>query len=1015
MKLDVWLFKTLLTILLIPLMLQVYAARIYGGMYTAERIANARNNCMKYEWARQMRDRAVKGAGYWVGLGDEDLWAMIPGQKLGRCIDVTFDRLSKSSKPIGCLVCGTKIMKFGNYPYEPDLINKPWKLTCPSCGAVFPTNDFGKYYKSGIDKDGLFNPAIADKRLLFNMAHPDPKDPLHKFGVDDGYGYIDSAGHAHGYYTYVYWRRVIDGLSSLATAFLYTGDTRYAHKAAVMLDRLADVYPDLDWKPYADKGWYHSDGGSNLGKIGGSIWETDIVRTMADSYDKILSGTVDDAALYDFLAKQGKRYMLPTAKGTRDLFVQNVDNGVLRTAYKAVLSQQVRGNQGMHQIALAACALALNTEPESSQWLDWLFKPDGGKITSLMINQLDHDGGTDEGAPGYTFIWGQLITQLGVLLDSYSYKHNIFKEFPQLSPAYTLAYRMALLGKAVPNAGDAGATGLVDLKGVDPQFMATGFRYTHDPDVAIAAYRANKNSAKNLGLDIYAADPEATSREIQRIAERAGPRPEGGYLMSGYGLALLEVGKGKSAVGLTSNYGRTIKHAHPDMLNFDLFAFNNWLAPDHGYPEFATRWPSNQEWTGTTIAHNLVLVNKKPQKEIWSGHTRVFKQLKNFGMLEVDGKESYPDVDTYRRTLFLVGGQDDADSTAYVVDIFRVNGGNDHVYSFHGPPGQLTSTGLGLTPHPNGTYAGENIQKGAWSEGKFPIGYSHLYNVKADQRPPAQFMLDWKVTEPYRSINPGDDIHLRMYALTAANDVALADGDPPQNKAGNPRTLQYVLMHRVGENLTSTFVSVFEPYRQMPSIKAVRRLDDGKSAYIALQVTKVNGSTDYVIYNTESRQPVKLANGIVLSGTAAFLHEKGNVVQKGVLIDGTSLKYRGAKLKSQGSISGKVIDRNKELTGGGWIIVDTWLPDDGSLNGQQITVDNQNERDATYTIRGIERQGNRSKIRCGPITFIRGDKMNVKDKGRSGADGSGYLYDFEVGAKFVIRGHEVWNKRRGVR
>src|SRR5690606_27172531 len=219
---------------------------------------------------------------------------------------------------------------------------------------------------------------------------------------------------------------------------------------------------------------------------------------------------------------------------------------------------------------------------------------------------------------------------------------------------------------------------------------------------------------------------EALGREIKSIAEYAGPRPEGGYLMSGFGMALLENGSDDDGVALVGNYGRTIMHAHPDMLNFDLFAFGNWLAPDHGYPEFATRWPSNAEWTGSTISHNTVYVNERPQKEVWGGYTKMFKQLKGFGVFEADGRKADPQLEEYSRTMFLIGDNGGESSEAYVVDIFRVKGGDDHVYSFHGPPGEIKQNGLELLPQKTGTYAGEDIPKGTWAEG-FPIGYSHLY------------------------------------------------------------------------------------------------------------------------------------------------------------------------------------------------------------------------------------------------------------------------------------------------
>ena len=1010
--------QLLLTLLLsVPITGALHATRIYGGHYSAQRITNLRNNCHKYEWARQQLDVAVVKAKPWLAKSDEELWKMVPGQYLPRTIDVTYDRLSSGPKFLGCLVCGDKILKYGNYPYNPDFENKPWKLTCPSCKSVFPTNDFGKYYESAIDEHGLFNAAIGDTSLLFNTDHPDPKDSLHKFGVDDGFGYVAKNGRAYkfiGYYTWKYWRYINDGLAALADAFLYTGDQRYAHKAAILLDRIADVYPAMDWKRYADRGWYHSDGGTRRGKIEGSIWETGVVQSLADSYDKILSGTQNDPSLYAFLKNQSEKYRLPEPKGTRALFVANVDDGILKTALKAVLSMQIRGNQGMHQLTVATCAMALNTNPVTKKWLDWLFAADGGAIPGLMLNHFDRDGASDEGAPGYAFIWAHRITEIAGLLEDYPgyTEHNIFRDFPQFRAAFLVAYRMAALGAAIPNIGDYGSTGLVSTQQADPKFMATGYKYTRDPEIAIAAYRANGNSAKGLGFDIFSANPESVNHQIQQIGENAGPRPEGGYLMSGFGLALLESGAGLSGTALANNYGRTKMHAHPDLLNFDLFAFGNWLAPDHGYPEFATTIPSNTEWTGSTISHNTVFVNKHPQKPVWGGHTRLFTQLKGFGVFELDGKSAYPGIEEYTRTMFLIGTED-VDSNAYVVDIFRVKGGHDHVYSFHGPPGKIISNGLQLQTQERGTYAGEDIPKGMKAE-NFPDGYSFLYNVQRDEHPPASFMLDWKTENGYRGITDKDDIHLRMYAMTASNDVALADGDPPQNKPGNPQRLGYMLMHRSGKDLNSTFVSVFEPYRNRPFIKSVQRMDEGSEEQVIIKVEKMNGNIDYLLYNPSSQHMIRLPNGIAMGGTIGFLQEKNNKVNKGILINGASLNYGKMELKSTGTITGKVVEMNKKLDGKGWLLVDSKLPVNSSLIGEQIIIETTGDRDASYTIHNIQKEGKLTRIFCGPISFVRGFKggdMVVRTATVPKSYTEGYLYDFEEGASFKIASRAVWNAK----
>jgi hypothetical protein len=775
----------------------------------------------------------------------------------------------------------------------------------------------------------------------------------------------------------------------------------------------------MDWMPYADRGWYHSDGGDGKGrgKIEGSIWETGVVQRFADSYDKILSGTQNDPALYAFLKRQSEKYKLPVPKGSRELFVENVDSGILKTAFDAVLTMQICGNQGMHQLTVAACAIALNTDPLTTKWLDWLFAPDGGAIPGLMFDHLDRDGTSDEGAPAYAAIWGGEITHLARLLKDYpAYtKHDIFRDFPQFKAFFSVGYRMAALGIAVPNIGDNGTTGLVSKQPANPELMAIGYIYTRDPAIAIAAYRSNGNSAKGLGIDIFSKNPEAVNHEIQRIGEQAGLRPVGGYLMSGFGLAFLESGTSSSGIALANNYGRTKMHAHRDLLNFDLFAFGHWLAPDHGYPEFATDIPSRYEWTGSTISHNTVLVDKHPQKQVWGGYTRLFTQLKGFGVFELDGRGAYPGVEKYTRTMFLVGGAGSSmDSNAYVVDIFRVKGGHDHVYSFHGPSGMITGNGLQLQVQEKGSYAGENILKGTKAKG-FPVGYSFLYNVKKDERPPANFMLDWKVEAGYRGVTDKDDIHLRMYAVSPSDDVALADGDPPQNKPGNPKTLGYVLMHRMGTDLSSTFVSVFEPYRVKPFIKSVQRLDNGNEEQVAIKVEKVNGDIDYLLYNPLLGKIIQLPGDISMNGTVGYLQIKNDKATKGILINGSSLKYDEMELKSTGAVTGKIVKMNKKPDGKGWLLVDTKLSIDGSLTGRQIVIETKGERDATYTIHDVKREGNLTKVFCGQVSFITGFKggnMVVRTATVPKSYSEGYIYDFEEGATFQIASHATWDAKR---
>ena len=98
--------------------------------------------------------------------------------------------------------------------------------------------------------------------------------------------------------------------------------------------------------------------------------------------------------------------------------------------------------------------------------------------------------------------------------------------------------------------------------------------------------------------------------------------------------------------------------------------------------------------------------------------------------------------------------------------------------------------------------------------------------TNADPALLAQLLDEWQA-RLQRGERPSLDDYIARYPDLAdeirqlfPGVAALADADPPQNKAGNPRRLGYALLHRKssGDELSSTFASVIEPYRKQPFI-----------------------------------------------------------------------------------------------------------------------------------------------------------------------------------------------------
>ena len=160
--------------------------------YTAERVANARNNIERYGWARQQRDAAVTAAGAFTALGDEACWDVVTAQSVSRSLGVLIryrQRIKGSPGPEGA-----EINKFGNYPWVIDVINDPWKLKSPVTGERYPSNDFASFYAAGLNEHGVFDQALARERgsqFLVNELYPDRGEG---WGVDDGSGWTDPDG-----------------------------------------------------------------------------------------------------------------------------------------------------------------------------------------------------------------------------------------------------------------------------------------------------------------------------------------------------------------------------------------------------------------------------------------------------------------------------------------------------------------------------------------------------------------------------------------------------------------------------------------------------------------------------------------------------------------------------------------------------------------------------------------------------------------------------------------------------
>jgi hypothetical protein len=915
--------------------------------YTPKKVQAARNNIAKYDWAKTIRNDAVAEADRYLRRGPTQLWNSITPQTIPRSYTV--------NQYEGSPITGQELNQYGAYPYEFNVGKEPWKLTDPSSGYKFPTNDYGAYYTSGLNSNGIFDSNLADRSLLVNQLYPEKGKT---WGVDDGTGWIDANGNKFTFIAYynhwAIWRDFVSkALVSLRDAYLYTGDPKYASAGIILLHRIADVYPSMDVSAYKwDDGFRNSHGLTGQGKILGSVWEAALLRDIISCYDAFFPAMQEDSSDWVLFLEERRKANYPdeetlTAKSIR----KHIEDQILRQIYPAVKKAQIYGNVGFHQSTLAMAAVVLDDPAVVREWIDFIFRTGGlmedskgvrvtgGNINYVLMNDVDRDGLGNEASPEYNSYWLDNLRQAADILKGYDrYPESDIYQNVKFRKMFSAFIPLVLSGKYSPAIGDSGSTGKPEIW-LSKQSLIKGFEVYEDPLLAQAAVFANKNSTAGLISDIFTIDPDTTTKSIQSIIKTQGTLQLNSVNLSGYGLAILRDGKTKTAEEMKKGdnqrdlwmyYGRNAtSHAHKDSLNLGLHAFGLDLMPDLGYVSFAdNNWLSTY-WERNTISHNTVTVDKSMQSESWTGNPLHFDNMGQVQLIDVEAPHAYSQTELYRRTTSLIRVDD---NNSYAVDFFRVKGGNHHDYSFHTAEGEITTQGLQLTSQSGGTYAGSKIPYAneAYTT-KSSSGFNYLTNVKIAANPPLISSIDWKIADTWKALAAPADIHLRLTMLGKLDHIALADGKPPQNKPGNPEALRYVIAHRSGTNLSSIFTSVIEPYRKERFIESIEEtavfyqgsLVPNEEAR-AVKVKLTNGRTDYIVSALNREKLYMVDNRIQFQGAFGYYSEKALVPVYAYVQEGSSIGLPEAPAISGATprVEGRVTDWSGGLTDKNWLEVE---------------------------------------------------------------------------------------------
>lgn len=569
-------------------------------IYTYEMREQAVKNASKYDWAKSLKNSAVNTAQKYLDHL-EKYYDLIPAEGIPRSYTITTLQ-SPADMTYICPYCKSDIRALhGAYSWVINPINNPWKIACPECKRLFPSNDFENFYKLGLRGDGTFDRALAYQKNqeLVDSGHPGylvnelypkiseelgiPADKAATWMVDDGFGWSPKTGTYGGsepvttdpkwapiaYYTHVFWDRngvtysvITRAIKDLTQAYLYSGEAKYGRAGAILLDRIADVYDDYDITKIS-LSYSHSHGGDYSGKTVGSIWETNVADAFAQGYDAFYP-MMDDPQVIDFLSKKAVQYGNPNPKLTGDMIRENAENGILRSIIDGVKTAKINGNFGMHQYSMALAAVALDTYPETDDAFKWMalpggetkksvtdpiygtkynssYKNNGGEMLTRYINEVCRDGFGNEVGIGYNTIWINNGIEIAELLHRYGAKTDInLLENPKYLKMFNSFIKQNVGAGYALSIGDSGGTASTGRTSIESHTLRA-FNLLGDPQYAKNYYWAVGGDLEDIYIDIFT-DNEGLAKNIQKIIDEQGEYEFESEMLTGYGLSILRYG-----------------------------------------------------------------------------------------------------------------------------------------------------------------------------------------------------------------------------------------------------------------------------------------------------------------------------------------------------------------------------------------------------------------------------------------------------------------------------------------
>ncbi len=684
---------------------------------------------------------------------------------------------------------------------------------CPICRA-----SWGTWGGARCTWDHPGHVTCGNGHVLPDAQHPDP-----------GTGYRGPDGRIHyfvgSWNAWVTEKLIHEFAGNLAVAYSLTGEEKYAARAALVLDLIADLYPSCD------KGSWDYPSNPPSGRLARPWYQVArVLVRLVDFYDQIYAcPALDQPSLTPGLTRR-----------------QNIERNMIENGARYCYEQSLAGGLNNGEADYIRGALAAGCLLGIESYVRWAYDGPYG-IQALVRNNVCRDGRYFETSVMYADHSRELYLTFADPLWNWRsprFPHGInVYEDPVFRSFYLLPALAIECAGHSPRFGDSGPDtsrlfpSAVLASPTDQRFAevlyaraAGAAREEFGALLSVLSgghvVRARAAGANKEWLVFHAAPPpSAEARLPQALARRVHETNFFGQK----GVAILRAGRGAQAQAALVRFGPSLNHGHRDDLNLNYYAAGYELTYDLGYSLGSTH--TQVGWARQTAAHNLVLVDEKPQgpdseRDGSGGSLHLVAGLPGLQLADCSAEPTYQSlgVSEYRRCTALVGEGEDS----YLLDIFRVKGGHQHDYVFHALSDKVDFEGVTPGPAAAGSLAGPDVRWGELqgNDGDMmgfpnrpywcPPPENGFGFLMAPQRAPAGdgFRATW------REIG-GQDCHLRLSMLPEPDTELVtcwAPGIYPQRQGaygspgGFPRTRSILARRRGTAPLASTYVALLEPY-----------------------------------------------------------------------------------------------------------------------------------------------------------------------------------------------------------